>query len=115
MLLPLVNQRENAIVWSYEILILSGDQQWATGRTNSRIYDHDVNCSWRKIGVCRTDGESSVKQVIGIHVVSDIDDGEFRVDLKQNAFERADQMIVGAVVGGQGNDWISHCFSRSVL
>ncbi|MEQ1472797.1 MAG: hypothetical protein ABLQ96_03190, partial [Candidatus Acidiferrum sp.] len=25
----------------------------------------------------------------------------------------ADQMVVGAVIGGQRNDWISHFFSRA--
>ena len=47
-------------------------------------------------------------------MVSDIDNGEFGIDLKQNALERADQVVVAAVVGGQRNDWISHYFSRLI-
>jgi hypothetical protein len=49
-----------------------------------------VNCSWREVGVCGADGECSIQQVIRIHVVGDIHDGEFRIDLKKDAFERAD-------------------------
>src|SRR5207248_7897625 len=64
----------------------------------------DVNGLRRKIGVRRADGQRAVEQIKGRDVVRDVHDGRIRIDLQNDALQRANQVVVDAVVRRQGND-----------
>src|SRR5208283_4088382 len=52
------------------------------------------------------DGEGAIEQVKGGDLVGDINNLCLWIDLQDDALEHAHEMVVDAVVGGQGNDWI---------
>jgi hypothetical protein len=73
-----------------------------------------VNCSRRKICVGRANGKRAIQQVIRRDVMSDIDDGSVGIDLENDTLQRADQMVVRAVVGRECDDGIGHSALRQL-
>jgi hypothetical protein len=101
-----VNAGEDTVVWRNEILILAADEDGAAFRAHAGIHDDHMDAARREIGISGGNGQSAIEQVERGDLVGDIDDLRLRIDLQDYAFEHADEMVVGAVVGGQGNDWI---------
>lgn len=107
-LLALVNYGQNAVVGSNKILILPAHQERPSFRSNPRVHNDDVNRFRREIRVGGSDGQRSIEQIKGRHVMRYVDKRHFRIDLEYDGLERSDEMIVGAVIGCQCDDGIGH-------
>src|SRR5436309_9216284 len=83
---------------------MSADQQRTTFGSHTRIHNYDVDCFRGKVRICGANGQGSVEQIKRRDVVRDVHDGYVGIDLQDYAFQRADQMVVGAVVSRERDD-----------
>src|SRR5260370_2020898 len=104
LLLPLVNDRQYAVVRSDKILILCADQQRPALGSHARVDSHDVDCCWRKVGVGGGNRQRTVEQVERRDIVRDVHDGYIGIDLQDYAFQRSDKMVVRSVVSCECDD-----------
>src|ERR1700694_5575014 len=62
-LLALINHRQHAVVGRDKILILGADKQRAAFGSHTGIYNHDVDCFRRKVGIRRANRQGSVASI----------------------------------------------------
>ena len=78
--------------------------QQAFSAADAGVNNHDVNGLRREIRIRRTDGQRAIEQIERGDVVGDVHDRRIRIDFQNDALQRADQMVVGAVVRRQRDD-----------
>jgi hypothetical protein len=64
-----------------------------------------VDCSFREIRVSRADDESSLKDILRLDRMTDIDDNRFWVDGEDYPFHTGYISIASSEIGGQGYHW----------
>ena len=104
LLLAFINHRQHAVIGRDKILVLRADEQRPPFRSHAGIHNHHVDRFRRKVGIRRANRQRAVEQIEGRDVVRDVHDGHVGIDLEDDAFERANQMVVRAVISCQCND-----------
>jgi hypothetical protein len=106
----LVYAREDAVIRSDKVLVLTADEQRTPLSANAGIDDNNVNGAGREKGIGGSDSQGAVKKIEGRNLVSDVDDRSVGINLEDDALEHGYQVIVRAVVRGQRDEWIGQVF-----
>src|SRR5579859_698166 len=102
--LALVNHREHAIVRRHKILIRRANQQRPPLGAYAGVHHYHVDRLRREIRIRRPNRQRTIEQIKRRDVVRDVHNRHIRIDLQDYALQRADQVIVRAVVRRQCDD-----------
>ena len=107
-----VDSGEHAIIGRDKIVLVAGNEN-GTARCADAGIDHDeVDGFRREIRIGLSDGDGAVKNIVSEDVMGDVDDVDFGIDAENHALHYADQVIAGAVVRRQSDDWARQVFPR---
>src|SRR5208337_3850666 len=103
-LFPLVDQRKYAIIGSNEFVSHAAGQQGAARCSHPRVHHNQVDRIGRKEAIALGQREGSVENIVGGHLVGDVHDFDVGIDVVDDPFHRADEVVAGIEVRNQGND-----------
>src|ERR1700677_4814119 len=110
-----VNAGQHAVIWRDEVVLIAGYKNRASRSAYSGIDDNQMNGLGRKIGVGLGDGHCAIEDIVGQNVVADVDDIYFGIDAEDYALHYANQVVSGAVIRRQSNNWPRQVFLLMVL
>ena len=103
-LLASIDERQNAVVGSDEIMALTAGNDGAARGADAGVHDDEVNRAGREIGIRLGNGQGAIEDVESLHRVADVNDFGLGNDTQNDAFDGADEMVAQPEVGSQGDD-----------